>query len=259
MELIFLWITTVIASFGMDFANGLRMFKDVADAGYKIDTKRLNELSKQLNPNAPNTTLLSLLVPIVNIWQVFKKTIQYNEVRPMVLDQLNIMDCIEEMSELEKEEYEKKPTGLNAFLIPLKTEIRLSKAQSIKIKNGNDTNEIIYEMGKTIDDIVILKVNGPAARLSIEEQKQMIVDAWKNIFQTGVEKYGNIGNLLSELSNSKNINLSSDTDSTIKDNTTHSTHNLSASEKIQELEKLKNEILEGEKEEDEKKPKQKNK
>ena len=52
MELLVLWLGTSITSFCMEMANELRMFKDVADAGYKIDIRRLSDLSKQLNPNA---------------------------------------------------------------------------------------------------------------------------------------------------------------------------------------------------------------
>lgn len=107
MELLVLWFGTSIASFCMEMANELRMFKDVADAGYKIDIRRLSDLSKQLNPNATKATLLSMLIPIFNIMQVFQRTVQYNNARPMILDQLNVMDALEEMSEIEKQEYQK--------------------------------------------------------------------------------------------------------------------------------------------------------
>lgn len=44
MEFLALWLGTCVASFGMEITNELRMFKDAADAGYKIDVKRLSEL-----------------------------------------------------------------------------------------------------------------------------------------------------------------------------------------------------------------------
>lgn len=107
MELLVLWVGTSITSFCMEMANELRMFKDVADVGYKIDIRRLSDLNKQLNPNASKTTLLSMLIPIFNIMQVFQRTVQYNNIRPMIFDQLNVMDVLEEMSEIEKQEYQK--------------------------------------------------------------------------------------------------------------------------------------------------------
>ena len=120
MEFLIIWLSTVAVSFGMEIANELRMFKDVADAGYRVDVNRLSELGKQLNPNSVNITLLSLLMPVVNIMYVFQRAIQYNNVRPMILDQLNVIDVLKEMTELEKIEYLEKPTGLNAAFVTFK-------------------------------------------------------------------------------------------------------------------------------------------
>ena len=208
MELLVLWLGTSIASFCMEMANELRMFKDVADAGYKIDIRRLSDLSKQLNPNATKATLLSMLIPIFNIMQVFQRTVQYNNARPMILDQLNVMDALEEMSEIEKQEYQKKPTGLNALLIPLKAEIRISKAASIKIETDTEKSEIFYEMDDSLENITILKVNGDASRLTVDEQKKKVIEAWKNIVSAGMEKYGDKESFANALRNNTNLDLS---------------------------------------------------
>ena len=188
MELLVLWLGTSITSFCMEMANELRMFKDVADAGYKIDIRRLSDLSKQLNPNASKATLLSMLIPIFNIMQVFQRTVQYNNVRPMILDQLNVMDALEEMSEIEKQEYQKKPTGLNALLIPLKAEIRISKAASIKIETDTEKSEIFYEMDGSLENITILKVNGDASRLTVDEQKKKVIEVRNADVEKNVKK-----------------------------------------------------------------------
>ena len=55
-------------------ANELRMFKDAADSGYRIDINRMSELSKQVNPEASNAILKSLLIPVLNIVGVFQRT-----------------------------------------------------------------------------------------------------------------------------------------------------------------------------------------
>ncbi len=51
MEFLVLWLGTSIASFCIEVANELRMLKDVADEGYKVDSNRLSELSNQINPD----------------------------------------------------------------------------------------------------------------------------------------------------------------------------------------------------------------
>lgn len=75
MEILYIWLGTVVMSNFMDVTNGLRMFKDVADAGYKIDLAKMSELQKQLFPDLTKINFLSLLIPIFNIIQVLKKTI----------------------------------------------------------------------------------------------------------------------------------------------------------------------------------------
>ncbi len=245
MEFLILWLGTSIASFGMETANELRMLKDVADAGYKVDVKRLSELGKQLNPNATKVTLLSMLIPIFNVIQVFQRTIQYNNVRPMILDQLSIIDALEEMSEIEKTEYKKKPTGLNALVVPLKSEIRLSKATSIKINDGNEHSEIYYEWSESLDDITILKVSGSASRLTVEEQKKKVIEAWKTVVQAGMEKYGDAKTFIDALKNSTSIDLN-DSKEDKKDEETISPipQKLRISDQKQALENLKSELLE---------------
>lgn len=229
----------------MEITNELRMFKDAADAGYKIDVKRLSELGMQLNPNATKETLLSMLIPIFNVMQVFQRTIQYNNVRPMILDQLSVIDALEEMTESEKAEYLKNPTGLNTLVVPLKSEIRLSKAISIKINDGNEHSEIYYEMSESLDDITILKVSGSASRLTVEEQKKRVVEAWD---QAGIRKYGSTEALIDNLKSNTSIDLS-DSKEDRKDEETISpiSQELNISKQKRALESLKSELLEEQK------------
>ena len=247
MDFLVLWLGTSVASFGMEIANELRIFKDVADAGYKVDIKRLSELGKQLNPNAKKITFLSGLIPIFNVMQVFQRTMQYNNVRPFILDQLSVIDALEEMSEIESEEYLKNPTGLNALIVPLKTEIRLSKATLIKINDGDEYSEIYYEMGESLKDITILKVTGPASRLTVEEQKKKVVEAWRTIVQAGMEKYDNSETFVNALKSNKSIDLDGSKEDDKEDGKTITalpiSQELSLGEQKQILESLKCELL----------------
>ena len=241
MEFLALWLGTSVASFVMEIANELRMFKDAADAGYKVNVERLSELGKQLNPNATKVTFLSILIPIFNVMQVFQRIIQYNNIRPTILDQLSVIDALEEMSEIEKTEYLKNPTGLNALNVLLKSEIRLSKAASIKINDGNGYSEIYYEIGESLDDITILKVSSSASRLTVEEQKKKIVEDSITIAQAGMEKYGDSETIINNLKSNTSIDLSDGKE----DEGTISpiSQELSISEQKQALKNLKSELL----------------
>lgn len=69
----------------------------------------------------------------------------------------------------------KKPTGLNALLVPLKSKIRLSNARSIKIKNENEDIEIFIEIDDSFD-ITILKVDGTASKSIKKEEKKKVIE-----------------------------------------------------------------------------------
>jgi len=161
----------------------------------------------------------------------------------MILDQLNVMDALEEMTEIEKQEYLKKPTGLNALLIQLRAEIRISRAASIKIETDTEKSEIFYEMDDSLENITILKVNGDASRLTVDEQKKKVVEAWKNIVSAEMEKYGDKESFANALRNNTNLDLSHSSDYK-KEEVAKTVQELSISDQKQALENLKNELLE---------------
>lgn len=242
MKIVVLWISTVAASFCIELTNELRMFKDVADAGYKINIDRLSDLSKKLNPDASKITLLSMLIPIFNIIQVFDRMVKYNNIRPMLLDQLSIIDALEEMSEIEKQEYLKKPTGLNAILVPFKLEARIAKADSVKIENDNEKSEIFYEIGDSLDDITILKVAGDASRLTEAEQKKKVIEAIKSSLSEETEEYDDVENATNTIKDNDDLELKN-TDNKEEQKVTPKQES-SLSRQKQALEDLKNKLIE---------------
>jgi len=117
MELLIIWVITIVASLVMQVAQEMRMFKDIANEGYKIDLKRLTELTSELNPNAIKTIKMGFLIPIANILLVMQRAMQYNNHRHMIGDQLSVMGCLTRMDEEEQDWYNKMPNGLMALLI----------------------------------------------------------------------------------------------------------------------------------------------
>ena len=243
MKIVVLWISTVAASFCIELTNELRMFKDVADAGYKINIDRLSDLSKKLNPDASKITLLSMLIPIFNIIQVFERITKYNNIRPMLFDQLSIIDALEEMSEIEKQEYQKRPTGLNAILVPFKLEARIAKSDSVKIENDNKKSEIFYEIGDSLDDITILKVAGDASRLTEDEQKKKVIEVIKSSLSEETEEYDDVENSTNTIKYSDDLDLKDNSDNKEEKNVT-SKRESSLSRQKQALEDLKNKLIE---------------
>ena len=186
MEILVIWLGTVIASFGMEISHTLRIFKDIADAGYKCDLKRVNELSEHFSPDSSKKTLISLLVIGYNIFYVFDEVNKYNNARPMFLSQLDVAGVLEEMTDEEKKEYLKEPTGLNAIKIQIKSESKKKDVKTLSVKKKNEKGKIFYKFNDTYDDVTVLKATGTLSRLTLEEQKKRVMDSWKNFVKSGV-------------------------------------------------------------------------
>lgn len=246
MEYLAFYIITIIASFVMKLTNELRIFKDVADAGYKIDMKRVNELNNSLNLD--HNSNLEMFIPILNIIRVMESTMQYNSVRPMILDQFNTLDCLQEMSKSEREGYLKKPTALNAILINVISEAKKeSGIMKINFKDEHGQNQICFRFSES-NDIVIVSANGVAANLTVEEQTEKVSQYLSSMLDAGVNKYGSIDAFLAAISKEKGtIELNSDnqTDNQEEQIETSYTEELSSSEKLEALQDWKNDLLSG--------------
>ncbi len=243
MEILVIWLGTVIASFGMEISHELRVFKDIADAGYKYNLKRVNELS-ELSENfsfdALKKTLISLLVIGYNIFYVFDKANKYNNARLMLLSQLDVAGVLEEMTDEEKKEYLKEPTGFNAIKIQIKSERKLKGVQTLEIEKKNEKGKIIYKFNDTYDDVTVLKATGTLSRLTEEEQKKRVMDSWKEFVTSGVEQYGGEEEFIKALKSNNNLHIEKK-----EENKPSSLLELDISGQKQALEEFKEELLNG--------------
>ena len=188
MKILVMWLGSVVASFFMEIGNELRMYKDAADAGYKISNSKLLERFGKERESKPSLSTLLLLTPVINIMFVMKNTLDYNNRRDDLLTQLHVIGVLEEMSDYEKSEYAKRPTGLNALLVPFKTTMKLRNANFIEIKDENGiSSKIFFEFDKKSGDINILDVSGPASRLSYDEQKENVLNAYSDAVESAFE------------------------------------------------------------------------
>jgi len=242
-EFLFFWVGSSIMSFLMDLGNEMRIFKDAADAGYKIKMEKLSELGKQVNTNEKTPTSLLNIIPLVNILIALQRTIQYNNIRTRVLNQLSVMDVLEEMTEIEKSKYLSKPTIFNALIISVHTEPELKEpelkqASSVIIKYGDEYSEIFYKINESFDDIVILKVNGPASKWTIEEQKDKVANILIYMYESEIDKFEEEEIFIEKLKNNYNLNLKNNR------NEEQSSNDISVNEQKQSLENFKDELNE---------------
>ena len=171
----FFCIGTIILSIIMDIKNGFRLYKDVADAGYKIDSKRYSEIQKELYPDANKVNILSLCIPVYNFFYVLKKVMEYNNGREMILDQLNTLGVLEEMTDLEKNHYEKNPTGFNAIFGLMFLEAKLMNCLKMEINDDEMKGILYYKYGKSVRDIKVVETTIDTKKFSLEEQAKKVL------------------------------------------------------------------------------------
>lgn len=234
MEILGIWIVSIILTYFIRMSIGFKLFKDVADSGYKINLDKLNNIIDEF---VPDDNKMNLLFPIYNIMKSTIFAIEYLNMRDEIINQLYMIDCLEEMTEYEKEEYSKKPSSLNAILLHFKTEIKIEEANRIKFSN----NSIIY-FNFIADDIVIYKAEGYIGTLSEKQQKEKILDAIRKKINMIKDNNGDLNTFISSiyLSEGYEIDLS-DIDINEKNPI-----NKYRTDTINDLKRLKEELLNSE-------------
>lgn len=161
MELVLIWLGTIVASFGMEVALELKMRKE--NNGLKINIKRITEFSKHVNPNVVKVYLGLFFIPVINIISVMQRIIKYNKTGSKVAHDLIIIGVLKYIGnnkkklsgmladQLSKSEYD--TIDCNKSQINSRTDIeeisatkekqRLEKLKEQLIKSYQGTNEEI--------------------------------------------------------------------------------------------------------------------
>ena len=194
MEYLGYWLATVIASFIGEIANDLRVFKDAASAGYKINLNQTTEGKNQIFSSYTNFMFFKMLLPLINIIEVYKNIIVYNNNKEMLIEQLYAQDKLEVMSTNERAEWLKKPTALNAIIVPIRYKRRLEQATTIKMVSDEKSWEMTFELGDELlnkankDDITIFEARGAAYGMSDDERRKEILNILASLSFSGDSK-----------------------------------------------------------------------
>lgn len=198
MSIFGIWGITIITSLICEISNELKIFKDIAEQGYKFNLNKTKSIQNNIIPNS-NNSLLRMYIPFYNLYAVLKGKIMYEQNKEMIFEQYEKLGIIEEMTEEEKDEYSKNPTGWNAMIIAShNTETRFTEKQTIPetqqtviypeegtqmvkmIINELDgqTNTITTIMSTSQEDntMKIINLSGPVKELSKDELTKYILE-----------------------------------------------------------------------------------
>lgn len=203
MNFLILWILTILSSYGVMLYTTFSLIKNIYDNGYKFITKNLKEYDDKAQDLPINKIFkLSMIIPFYNLFTSFKTMFNYSQYPNRILLELKTLGMIEEMTEFEKQEYEKNPS-LKTGLI---SQSRLEKAMKFTIKE--ELGESVAYVEVNDEELDIIYTTGPISRLSKEEQKAKIVKFSKEMTKELVDSFiQRLDNFEKDINENKQTNM----------------------------------------------------
>ena len=157
MQILLLWLTTIVVSKGMNYITLGRILKDIYENGYKINIKKLVEMSNMFN----NTSKIRQYIMFLNIFDAINMGMTYIKDPNAVLNFFFMNDALDEMNEEEKKMYSEKPNMIRALYISALADEKENIKNNIIENNGlKDTIKVLYkDRGKTSINLEYNSVN----------------------------------------------------------------------------------------------------
>lgn len=183
IELLIIWLVTIIASYGLKLVNELRLFKKMADFGYKVNIKQLFRLGTKISKKNIIANI-SMLIPLYNISINIEEAIKCSSANYKLFGQSGLIDMIKRMTDEEKKQYLENPTCLNAAHISLE--------ENLKEVSG----QLEEESQKCATKPIVERITNKRAELQNLKQELLICNfqqfevANKDIKLNSIEDYG---------------------------------------------------------------------
>ena len=111
MEFLIGWMSTIAATSVIRLFTVFSIMKDVANQGFKLNINKMHENVRSIAGNdETGSDKIVDYIPLVNMMNSFNQYTQYIYNRESYLMALDQLDVVEEMNEVEKVDYKRKPT-----------------------------------------------------------------------------------------------------------------------------------------------------
>ncbi|HPZ24035.1 MAG TPA: hypothetical protein PLB45_02805 [Bacilli bacterium] len=143
MELLLIYIASILTSAFFQTINKFKIFKSLADKGYVLDFEQLKNNKEDLSSSINYITV----IPIVNVLYEIYRMLDFHFNGNSYVDSLIENNYTKKMSAFELDEYNKKPTGINIILAMSKYSQMLKSSYYYKDEQGlaNDSINFIYD------------------------------------------------------------------------------------------------------------------
>ena len=170
MEVLLIWLTTILISFGIHCKKVLAFAKMFADQGIKFRRDAREEDTS--HNQVPVLLFLPFLNVVLSIQDYFSLKSDFDDI--LYSRQYDVM------SRFEKREYEKKKTGFHAFSV-FKMYDQLMSQACVFYSQEREEGEIYFL--PTQDDVVILQATGDFIYFSDDELKRKCMEAYLGFTQ----------------------------------------------------------------------------
>ena len=104
MEIIIIWIITIIISMGLDLNLNFKMYKNCADMGYRANMGIICNYLKYIRRGRFDDNFIWQVIPFVNMYKALVRKDEYNKYCYDVLSTIVKHNLLFPMSDIEKEE-----------------------------------------------------------------------------------------------------------------------------------------------------------
>lgn len=195
-HIIAIYITSVVTSLILRTALNLKIIKDGANRGLKINFNKQMDEKEELEEDLTkgNTVLIKLdnkvdyIFPI-NLISVFVDTYDYTQNKEEILYDFLRDGTASKMNYLEQSIYEEKPSLVNALIIEDKVKDILDECIEVDFKTRYGTSKAFYQYTED-EKIEIVYSEGQFSRLSKDEQMRLLEEVINYSFlNAGIKKY----------------------------------------------------------------------
>lgn len=217
MDLLNIWMITVIVDFFYRKKTNIQTYKAYADLGYIYNHKRLKYF-EEINMEEENIILWFIykfgkFIPIYNLYQSLVRKFNICIDAKERIELLEKCEIIEKMTTKEKEEYRKKNTGAYALKLRRKLDKNRKKFDMVVLSDGST---IFYKYNKNIeeenllDGIEIVEARGRYEEKSSEELRDIVYNSHLAMAESILNSYENVEEFFDKHNKNDSIEISFD-------------------------------------------------
>ena len=180
------WLGSILESFIFTRLNSRRLYKDLADRGYKLKYMDGQKIKLEESP------VYMRFIPFFNLLDTAGSIMEYNYLLDNTIEYLKNENMISLMTQKEREYYKQNPTIKTALFIAEKDYEQRRFGNKIILKGDTSDSVITYYYDFTENSIEILSCTGEITKLDADDIMEITITLLENCLYEYYAKYGGV-------------------------------------------------------------------